>query len=156
MTTSILVTGGTGTLGRPVAQRLRDAGAEGTHICTAREPPGGTGARRGRRAGQHRRGGVLPPGDRPRLFYQRIRQGPGLRKMNGNAPNGVQPAVSPHVACENVPLIQLRLGPPPSSSPIQQLPDCCELRADMAGILTLDLSQDADYHGQAHGGASCQ
>ena len=27
MTTSILVTGGTGTLGRPVAQRLRDAGA---------------------------------------------------------------------------------------------------------------------------------
>jgi nucleoside-diphosphate-sugar epimerase len=26
MTTSILVTGGTGTLGRPVAQRLRDAG----------------------------------------------------------------------------------------------------------------------------------
>ena len=27
MTTSILVTGGTGTLGPPVAQRLRDAGA---------------------------------------------------------------------------------------------------------------------------------
>jgi uncharacterized protein YbjT (DUF2867 family) len=30
MTTSILVTGGTGTLGRPVAQRLRDAGASVT------------------------------------------------------------------------------------------------------------------------------
>jgi uncharacterized protein YbjT (DUF2867 family) len=32
MTTSILVTGGTGTLGRPVAQRLRDAGASVTVI----------------------------------------------------------------------------------------------------------------------------
>ena len=30
MTTPILVTGGTGTLGRPVAQRLRDAGASVT------------------------------------------------------------------------------------------------------------------------------
>jgi uncharacterized protein YbjT (DUF2867 family) len=30
MTTSILVTGGTCTLGRPVAQRLRDAGASVT------------------------------------------------------------------------------------------------------------------------------
>jgi nucleoside-diphosphate-sugar epimerase len=30
MRTSILVTGGTGTLGRPVAQRLRDAGASET------------------------------------------------------------------------------------------------------------------------------
>ncbi|HEX3188296.1 MAG TPA: KR domain-containing protein [Streptosporangiaceae bacterium] len=30
MTASILVTGGTGTLGRPVAQRLRDAGASVT------------------------------------------------------------------------------------------------------------------------------
>ena len=30
MTRSILVTGGTGTLGRPVAQRLRDAGASVT------------------------------------------------------------------------------------------------------------------------------
>src|SRR5260370_21821403 len=30
MTTSILVTGGTGTLGQPVAQRLRDAGASVT------------------------------------------------------------------------------------------------------------------------------
>ena len=30
MTTSVLVTGGTGTLGRPVAQRLRDAGASVT------------------------------------------------------------------------------------------------------------------------------
>jgi uncharacterized protein YbjT (DUF2867 family) len=30
MTTSILVTGGTGTLVRPVAQRLRDAGASVT------------------------------------------------------------------------------------------------------------------------------
>jgi uncharacterized protein YbjT (DUF2867 family) len=30
MTTSILVTGGTGTLVRPVAQRLRDAGASMT------------------------------------------------------------------------------------------------------------------------------
>src|SRR5215469_526425 len=30
MATSILVTGGTGTLGRPVAQRLRDAGASVT------------------------------------------------------------------------------------------------------------------------------
>jgi uncharacterized protein YbjT (DUF2867 family) len=30
MTTSILITGGTGTLGRPVAQRLRDAGASVT------------------------------------------------------------------------------------------------------------------------------
>ena len=30
MTTSILVTGGTGTLGRPVAQRLRDADASVT------------------------------------------------------------------------------------------------------------------------------
>ena len=30
MTTSFLVTGGTGTLGRPVAQRLRDAGADVT------------------------------------------------------------------------------------------------------------------------------
>src|SRR5437764_15069799 len=32
MTTSILVTGGTGTLGRPVAQRLRDAGASVTAL----------------------------------------------------------------------------------------------------------------------------
>jgi len=30
MTTSILVTGGTGTLGQPVTQRLRDAGASVT------------------------------------------------------------------------------------------------------------------------------
>ena len=30
MTASILVTGGTGTLGRPVARRLRDAGASVT------------------------------------------------------------------------------------------------------------------------------
>jgi len=30
VTTSILVTGGTGALGRPVAQRLRDAGASVT------------------------------------------------------------------------------------------------------------------------------
>jgi NADPH:quinone reductase-like Zn-dependent oxidoreductase len=30
LTTSILVTGGTGTLGRPVTQRLRDAGASVT------------------------------------------------------------------------------------------------------------------------------
>src|SRR5260370_38970143 len=32
MTTSILVTGGTGTLGQPVAQRLRDAGASVTGL----------------------------------------------------------------------------------------------------------------------------
>lgn len=32
MTASFLVTGGTGTLGRPVAQRLRDAGASVTVI----------------------------------------------------------------------------------------------------------------------------
>ena len=37
MTTSILVTGGTGTLGRPVAQRLRDAGASVTVL--SRHPP---------------------------------------------------------------------------------------------------------------------
>jgi uncharacterized protein YbjT (DUF2867 family) len=36
MTTSILVTGGTGTLGRPVAQRLRDAGA--TVTVLSRQP----------------------------------------------------------------------------------------------------------------------
>ncbi|HZC53888.1 MAG TPA: NAD(P)H-binding protein [Mycobacterium sp.] len=36
MTTSILVTGGTGTLGRPVAQRLRDAGASITVL--SRQP----------------------------------------------------------------------------------------------------------------------
>jgi hypothetical protein len=36
----------------------------------ARRPAGGAGARRGRRAGQHRRGGLLPVrGDRPHLFY---------------------------------------------------------------------------------------
>ena len=32
MTTSILVTGGTGTLGQPVTQRLRDAGASVTAL----------------------------------------------------------------------------------------------------------------------------
>jgi len=32
MTTTILVTGGTGTLGRPVAHRLRDAGASVTDL----------------------------------------------------------------------------------------------------------------------------
>ena len=37
MATSILVTGGTGTLGRPVAQRLRDAGASVTVL--SRHPP---------------------------------------------------------------------------------------------------------------------
>ena len=37
MTTSILVTGGTGTLGRPVARRLRDAGASVTVL--SRHPP---------------------------------------------------------------------------------------------------------------------
>jgi uncharacterized protein YbjT (DUF2867 family) len=36
MTTSILVTGGTGTLGRPVAQRLRDAGASVTVLSRHR------------------------------------------------------------------------------------------------------------------------
>src|SRR5438128_1866119 len=40
MTTSILVTGGTGTLGRPVAQRLRDAGASVTVLS---RHPGETG-----------------------------------------------------------------------------------------------------------------
>ena len=79
-----------------------------------------------------------------------------MPKVNGNAPNGMQAAVSPHVAGENVPLIQLRLGPPPGSGPIQQFPDYYELRADATGILTLDLSQDADNHGQAHSEASCQ
>jgi nucleoside-diphosphate-sugar epimerase len=38
MTTSILVTGGTGTLGGPVAQRLRDAGASVTVL--SRHPAG--------------------------------------------------------------------------------------------------------------------
>jgi hypothetical protein len=39
MTTSILVMGGTGTLRRPVAQRLRDAGA--TPVAGARGSVGG-------------------------------------------------------------------------------------------------------------------
>jgi hypothetical protein len=74
--------------------------------------------------------------------------------VNGNAPNGVQAAVSPHVGFENVPLIQRRLSPLPASSPIQHLPDYCEVRPDMA--LVLVPGQDADSDGQAHGEASCQ
>src|SRR5207253_209759 len=41
MTTSILVTGGTGTLGRPVAQRLRDAGASVTVLSRHPRETGG-------------------------------------------------------------------------------------------------------------------
>jgi len=48
MTASILVTGGTGTLGRPVAQRLRDAGASVTVI-----------SRRGDRAIANLSGGMI-------------------------------------------------------------------------------------------------
>ena len=48
MTTSILVTGGTGTLGRPVAQRLRDAGASVTILSRhPRETAGGLGCAAG-------------------------------------------------------------------------------------------------------------
>ena len=54
------------------ASRTRQAraeAAEGTHLGPARRPPRGPCPRRGRRPGQHRRGGLLPPGDRPHLFY---------------------------------------------------------------------------------------
>jgi uncharacterized protein YbjT (DUF2867 family) len=44
MATSILVTGGTGTLGRPVAQRLRDAGASVT-VLTRHAREGADGIR---------------------------------------------------------------------------------------------------------------
>jgi uncharacterized protein YbjT (DUF2867 family) len=48
MTTSILVTGGTGTLGRPVAQRLHDAGARVTALSRhPRETADGIGSTAG-------------------------------------------------------------------------------------------------------------
>src|SRR5262249_35572132 len=87
-------------------------------------------------------------------FLQRVRQGPAPGKVDGKTSDGVQPAVSEHGAVENVSRIQLRLGPRPGSSPIQQFPDYCELRMEIADILGLILSlsvgQDADNYAQTH------
>jgi hypothetical protein len=87
---------------------------------------------------------------------QRVGQGPGLRKVNGKAPQRVQAAVSEHVAFENVRLAQLRLRPQPGSSAIQQLPDYSEVCAQIIGVLIVGVGQNADDHVQAHSQTFCQ
>jgi hypothetical protein len=85
-------------------------------------------------------------------FVQWGRQGPGLRKVNGKAPNGVQAAVPPHVAFEIVLRVQVGLGPLPDSCLIEQFPDYCEVRAKKFCGIILGLSKDADNYVQTHSG----
>jgi len=82
--------------------------------------------------------------------FQRVWQGPGVRKVNGHPAQGMQAAVPPHVTREIISLSQVGLGPLPGPSPIQQFPDYREVATEKVCGLILGINQNADNHVQAH------